>query len=285
LLTLLCVWFFHAPLENHADPQVTPLHTTAPWYFLWLQGMLKLGDKVLMGVVLPTIIFGFLFVMPYLDLTPSRRYAHRRVALSLGMVTVAVLVVLTYMGTPHYGVDTAANDEVAQELIPMEGVGPVRAIPYDELVSNLTVLDPVNTIWLSEIDALKNANRTGEFDSTVAPRSIVITEDNLEELEDRYADNYPELWHTIEEFHERLFETYDDQLPNAIGYLSISQKQPGLVRIYLLMTWDVPKVDSEGEIIVKDGKTELLLDEEGQPIRSISGKIVFVHEESEWHAH
>ena len=34
ILVVLCVWFYHAPLEAHADPQVTPLGTTAPWYFL-----------------------------------------------------------------------------------------------------------------------------------------------------------------------------------------------------------------------------------------------------------
>ena len=25
IITVLCIWFYHAPLENHADPQVTPL--------------------------------------------------------------------------------------------------------------------------------------------------------------------------------------------------------------------------------------------------------------------
>ncbi|HRF98521.1 MAG TPA: cytochrome b N-terminal domain-containing protein, partial [Aggregatilineales bacterium] len=47
ILVVLCIWFYHAPLEAHADPQATPLGTTAPWYFLWIQGALKLGDKVL----------------------------------------------------------------------------------------------------------------------------------------------------------------------------------------------------------------------------------------------
>jgi len=30
LMVVLCIWFFHAPLEHHADPGITPLHTTAP---------------------------------------------------------------------------------------------------------------------------------------------------------------------------------------------------------------------------------------------------------------
>ena len=59
IITVLCIWFYHAPLENHADPQITPLGTTAPWYFLWIQGALKLGDKLFWGVIFPTIVFGW----------------------------------------------------------------------------------------------------------------------------------------------------------------------------------------------------------------------------------
>ena len=33
------------PLAVLQDPQVTPLDTEAPWYFWWLQGMLKIADK------------------------------------------------------------------------------------------------------------------------------------------------------------------------------------------------------------------------------------------------
>ncbi|NJL93650.1 MAG: cytochrome bc complex cytochrome b subunit [Anaerolineae bacterium] len=128
-MVMMVTWFYHAPLENHADPQVTPLHTVAPWYFLWLQGMLKFGDKVLMGVVLPTIIFGFLFVMPYLDVTKSRRYAHRRFALSTGALVVALLIVLTFTGTPYYGVEGSADQEVTESMIPWRKTRPATRHP------------------------------------------------------------------------------------------------------------------------------------------------------------
>lgn len=289
ILVLMCVWFYHAPLENHADPQVTPLHTTAPWYFLWLQGMLKLGDKVIMGVVLPTVIFGFLFVLPYLDLTPSRRYAHRRIALSAGMFTVLALVVLTYMGTPFYGVSTEASAEVTQELIPMEGVGEVRAIPYDELKANLTVTDTADTIQATDVEAWKVSQTPLDFDATIIARDpgvIVVTEDNIEDLEELYAEDYPALWHAIEEFHHLLYDEYSENLPNAIGYISISQKQENLIRFYLLITWDVPEVDEEsGEVKMDGDEPRLLLDVDGNPIRSVSGKQVYIHQEAEWHAH
>jgi hypothetical protein len=156
LVTAVTLAGFHAPLEHHSDPQVTPLHTTAPWYFLWLQGLLKLGDKTIMGIILPTIIFGFLFALPYIDFNLSRRYKDRRLSISIGLVCVAILVWLTIVGTPQgepiaWSVYKATGIEafktisgrigaeppveVVQEFIPMEGVGAVRALPFEELTA------------------------------------------------------------------------------------------------------------------------------------------------------
>lgn len=286
---MLCVWFFHAPLENHADPQVTPLHTTAPWYFLWLQGLLKLGDKVVMGIVLPTVIFGLFFVLPYIDLTPSRRYAHRRMMLTAATVTTFAWTVLTYMGTPWYGVDTAADIEIAQELIPMEGVGAVRAVPFDQWAANVTVFDENDNIWLQNVDALKASFFTlrtsspdyddAYYDNNLSPVSMRIEKDYLirpiapgvteeikwEDAEEKFKD-FPDLWHTIEEFHTLMFDTYKDDIENPIGYLSISQKQHNLVRVLLLVTFHGPN-------------------DIGEDSRQVSGKNVYIHEESEWHEH
>ena len=133
-LVVTVTFFYHAALEHHADPQVTPLHTTAPWYFLWIQGLLKLGDPTLMGVILPTVIFLFLAIIPYIDFNPSRLYKDRRIALALGFITAAVLVVLTYMGTPAFGVKAPASDEVGFNFIPPEHPGPIRSLPFEQLV-------------------------------------------------------------------------------------------------------------------------------------------------------
>ena len=289
ILVVMVTWFYHAPLENHANPQVTPLHTTAPWYFLWLQGMLKLGDKVFMGIVIPTIIFGGLFVLPYIDLTPSRRYADRRVALSLGAVVLLIFSILQFMGTPFYGVDTSASIEVAQDLIPQEGVGPVRAIPYDELSAHITVTDNTRTLWDQTITDLK-AGDDDAIDAVLASHSIVITKEayfdqNGAELTEEDFRDEPGMWHTLEEFHHLLFETYEKEMPGAIGYLSLSQQQDGLIRVSLLMTWDTPKLDADSKIIFKDGDAELVIEEDGSTLRELSGKYIYIHQESEWHEH
>jgi ubiquinol-cytochrome c reductase cytochrome b subunit len=136
VILVLAVTFFgyHAPLEHIANPQVTPLDTEAPWYFLWLQGMLKLGDKSLMGIILPTIIVALLFFVPYLDRNPYRGLNKRPIAVGIGLLAVTTLVVLSYMGTPQYGIESDPATRIVQDMAPEEGVGPLREVEFSQLV-------------------------------------------------------------------------------------------------------------------------------------------------------
>ncbi|GAB4541025.1 MAG: hypothetical protein Kow0063_31470 [Anaerolineae bacterium] len=144
-IVVMSTFFYNAPLEHHADPQKTPLDTKAPWYFLWIQGLLKLGDPALMGIVIPTLVFALLFAVPYIDRNPYRMTSKRPIAVALGLLFVLALAVLTYMGTPQFGIETPAAVRIVQDLAPEEGVGPLRAIPYDQLqpgVYEVGVTDP-----------------------------------------------------------------------------------------------------------------------------------------------
>ncbi len=153
---------FHAPLEHHSDPFRTPLHTTAPWYFLWIQGMLK--DPFLLpllrgtrdalhidlvqfydspswqGVILPTVIFVILFAVPYIDEAwdkfrgrPSSRLGRNRIlGISMGLLSVGLLVLFTYFGTPLFAVSAPPAVEIGQKYAPEECVlPPVPLIPED----------------------------------------------------------------------------------------------------------------------------------------------------------
>jgi ubiquinol-cytochrome c reductase cytochrome b subunit len=160
VLMILIITGYPVPLENVANPQQTPLDTMAPWYFLWLQGMLKidpasviegllapigiqvelnrfLNSKEIMGIVLPTIIFGVLFAVPYLDRNPHRSLSKRPWAVSAGLLVVLVLVALSYMGLPGYGIETPAATRIIQDIAPEEGTGPLREVPFDELVPGI----------------------------------------------------------------------------------------------------------------------------------------------------
>jgi hypothetical protein len=69
----LVVWslLIAAPLEEPANPVVTPNPSKAPWYFLGLQDMLRYFDPVIAGVILPTLIILGLMAIPYLDANPK----------------------------------------------------------------------------------------------------------------------------------------------------------------------------------------------------------------------
>lgn len=131
---VLTAFFFQAPLESIANPQSTPLHTVAPWYFYWLQGLLKIADKMIAGVILPGVLLVLLMAIPYLDMNPSRRAKDRRIAIVSGVVAGVVMIIWSWMGTPQYAVQGAPAIEVVQELMPEEGAGHVREMGYEHLL-------------------------------------------------------------------------------------------------------------------------------------------------------
>ena len=206
-LVIATAYFYHAPLETHANPQQTPLDTKAPWYFWWLQGMLKLGDKTLMGIIIPTIIVGLLVAVPYIDRNPHRSFFKRPIAVSLGILGVLVLVVLSYMGTPEYGIATPAATRILQDLAPEEGTGPLRAIPYDQLQQGVY-----------EVNVTEANNLCPDLDF-----------------------GCPELEAVFAEYGERVNEAMEDgRLPDAQAVLLIEEWQAGLKKITPRIVWSDP---------------------------------------------
>src|SRR5882762_8771691 len=74
IAALLCLVFLSgwslvmkAPLEEQANPTVTPNPSKAPWYFTGLQESLVYFDPWIAGVVMPTLIIVGLMAIPYLD--------------------------------------------------------------------------------------------------------------------------------------------------------------------------------------------------------------------------
>lgn len=135
VLVVGSAFFYSAPLESHADSLNTPLHTVAPWYFLWIQGMLKLGDKSLWGVVVPTILLVLHMALPYIDYNPSRQARDRRFAWSVSFFSVGMIVILSFMGTSAYLVGGAPETEVGFEFMRPERLGKedIRNVPFDQL--------------------------------------------------------------------------------------------------------------------------------------------------------
>ena len=57
----------NSPLEDHANPNVTPNPSKAPWYFLNLQELLLHMDPSLAGVIVPGVAIVALMLIPYFD--------------------------------------------------------------------------------------------------------------------------------------------------------------------------------------------------------------------------
>lgn len=131
------IWFYNAPLEGQANPLVTPLHVVAPWYLAWSQGWLKLGSKEFVAFAfIPGLVVAF-FVMPYIEVGKSRRYADRRVGLSVSMLFIAFMWISNWTGSPEYLVQSSPDQEVSQELLPQEGHSALKEVPYDDLVPGI----------------------------------------------------------------------------------------------------------------------------------------------------
>jgi len=90
--------FFHAPLEELANPAKTPNPAKAPWYFLGLQELVS-HSALLGGVVAPALMVLALLAIPYFDRNPSRRPSDRKWAIWLFTIFVVANLVLIVIGT------------------------------------------------------------------------------------------------------------------------------------------------------------------------------------------
>ncbi|MBZ0303313.1 MAG: cytochrome b N-terminal domain-containing protein, partial [Anaerolineae bacterium] len=285
IMVVLCVWFYHAPLESHADPQVTPLGTTAPWYFLWIQGALKLGDKTFWGVIFPTILLGFLMIVPYIDLTPSRRFADRRFAFSISFVMLSLLVLTSYMGLPEFGVETAPNQEILHELTyePAHNhVGLLRPIPYDQLVvgayttRQFAAEDGDAETAVSAFNAELTA--TGELTqllTTLQTAHLDMTTVNFSPV----PGDAPELQRAMDEF-ETMIAREPVDLLNGWGAIIITQNQENVKRIDIVINWQDVVIEGGRAVLDENGQPIPVVDENGNAVRGSSSSHIFINENS-----
>jgi len=72
---LIISLFFDAPLEDLANPLVTPNPGKAPWYFTGIQELIHYTTKpVIPAIILPLLIIIWLFLIPYIDKKPQTRF-------------------------------------------------------------------------------------------------------------------------------------------------------------------------------------------------------------------
>ena len=106
---LLLATFLPAPIAPPIrDFRSLNAEALAPWFFLWVQQMLKWGDPLLLGVLIPLLVLALLALIPYLLPAPtagelgrwfprSNRVAQITVAVLVGSITVLTIMALLPM--------------------------------------------------------------------------------------------------------------------------------------------------------------------------------------------
>ncbi len=113
VMVILVFWSFliDAPLEEPANPTLTPNPSKAPWYFLGLQEMLVYFDPWIAGVVLPTFIILGLMAIPYIDVNEKgngyytyreRKYAVLIYCFGFLILWVSLIVLGTFWRGPGW---------------------------------------------------------------------------------------------------------------------------------------------------------------------------------------
>ena len=92
IVLLALVW--DAPLEQLANPLVTPNPAKAPWYFLGLQELLHYFAPLVAGILIPTLVVIALVVIPYFHINVEGEPLWSRNATGRLRVLLAVLATL-----------------------------------------------------------------------------------------------------------------------------------------------------------------------------------------------
>jgi len=121
IVTLVLALFFPFPLEEAANPSVTPIPAKAPWYFLWLQELtaittIKIGEFSISGGLIGGILIpGFLLLLaifwPFLDKSPKEaigvwfhktRRTQNSIFIIISIAIIILLIIGTYLRGPYW---------------------------------------------------------------------------------------------------------------------------------------------------------------------------------------
>jgi quinol-cytochrome oxidoreductase complex cytochrome b subunit len=114
LFSILLTLIVRAPLEEAANPSVTPNPAKAPWYFLWLQelvtlttvhiGSFTINGALIGGIVLPGVLVVAAMLFPYFEKSPLSTVGvwmpkQRKWQNTIFIVIVVMILLLTFVGT------------------------------------------------------------------------------------------------------------------------------------------------------------------------------------------
>jgi len=130
---VLLIWsiVLKAPLEEPADPSLSPNPSKAPWYFLGLQEMLVYFDPWLAGVFFPTLIILGLCAIPYIDNDPKtsgyycfrqRRWGITTYLAGFWLFWILLVLMGTFLRGPNWNFFGPFEEWNIHKLVPLVNV-------------------------------------------------------------------------------------------------------------------------------------------------------------------
>jgi len=168
-------------------------------------------------VLVPGALGLLLLIFPWLDCNPQRRAKKRIPEIALALVSIAVLFVLSYMGTARYGITFQPAVQVEQAFAPEEQPGLLQQVAFDDLpvgvyeigMENGDPLPPTFAHLLKQLDA---ALKTAFTASSASPQAWLMIEERQARLKQitlriQWRDSAGEI-----KFHERVVYIHRDGL-------------------------------------------------------------------------
>lgn len=187
IMVLLAAYFYDAPLENHADPEHTPLHTQAPWFFLWLQGGLKFGNTFIMGICFPALLLIILLCLPFSDKSARRPLKQRPLACFAVVSFTVYLITASTFGLPNFGTKRHPIASVIQDFSPDEELTEHQRTTFSDLPNGLYQFIPNskdhNNPLLDDLStALYKISQNQKFNAISGMLIVQDWQDNLTRL-------------------------------------------------------------------------------------------------------
>jgi menaquinol-cytochrome c reductase cytochrome b/c subunit len=89
---------FNAPLQDLANPSLTPTEAKAPWYFAGLQELLSHLQPMVAGVLIPGAALLFLLFLPFIDRSRGWRVRDRKMVVIVFSALALSALILTLIG-------------------------------------------------------------------------------------------------------------------------------------------------------------------------------------------
>ena len=102
IVMVLVALLWDAPLEQLANPLLTPNPAKAPWYFLGLQELLHFFPPFVAGILIPTLVVIALVIIPYFNVNiEGEAIWARRPSQNLRTVLITVIILLAFLVVFH----------------------------------------------------------------------------------------------------------------------------------------------------------------------------------------